>query len=288
MVKSMTAFARAEMQGEWGVLSAELRSVNHRYLDISLRLPDELRAIEGRMRELLRSALGRGKVECAFRYQAPMMDQVGIEVDLDKVRSLLRAGAEVERLTGVHSQYPTMDVMRWPGVVREPQRDLGAVQSQALGMLQELIGDFVVTREAEGARLAKMLRQRADAIAAQLDALRAHRKNWRAGLMDKYRKRLAEFEMEVDSGRLEQELALLVQRLDVDEELDRLGSHLAELHAILDRQEPIGRRLDFLMQEFNREANTLSAKSADIETTQAAIEIKVLIEQMREQVQNIE
>ncbi len=288
MVKSMTAFARAEMQGEWGVLSAELRSVNHRYLDISLRLPDELRAIEGRMRELLRSALVRGKVECVFRYQAPTMDQVGIEVDLDRIRSLLRAGAEVERLIGDYSPYPIMDVMRWPGVVREPQRNLETVQSQALGMLHGLIHDFVVTREAEGARLAKMLRQRADAIAAQLDALRAHRKDWRAGLMDKYRKRLAEFEMEVDSGRLEQELALVVQRLDVDEELDRLDSHLAELHAILDRQEPIGRRLDFLMQEFNREANTLSAKSADIETTQAAIELKVLIEQMREQVQNIE
>ena len=288
MVQSMTAFARGEVQGEWGVLSCELRGVNHRYLDLSLRLPEELRAAEAALRERLRAALGRGKVECAFRYQAPAGGQAAIEVDLGVVRALLEAGSEIESLMGASTQYTALDVLRWPGVAREPERDWASVQAAASSLLEATLQEFMESRRAEGERLAEMIRQRARAIAQQLVALRARRQDLLAGLLDKYRKRLADLGVQAEPGRLEQELALAAQRLDVDEELDRLDSHLAELESVLQRREPIGRRLDFLLQEFNREANTLSAKAADIETTQAAVELKVLIEQMREQVQNIE
>ncbi|APZ44028.1 YicC/YloC family endoribonuclease [Acidihalobacter ferrooxydans] len=288
MVQSMTAFARSELHGEWGTLSCELRSVNHRYLDISLRLPEELRAAESAMRERLQAGLSRGKVECALRYQAPAATSAGVEVDHATVRALLAASAEVETLMGAASQYTALEVLRWPGVVREPKRDLAPLHTAAQTLVNDALDAFIATRQAEGTRLAELIRQRAAAITQQLARVRSRRKALVGGLLDKYRARLADLGVEAEPGRLEQELAIAAQRLDVDEELDRLDSHLTELHAVLDRDEPIGRRLDFLMQEFNREANTLGSKSADIETTQAAVELKVLIEQMREQIQNIE
>jgi uncharacterized protein (TIGR00255 family) len=288
MVQSMTAFARREVQGEWGTLICELRSVNHRYLDISFRMPEELRAVEGAVRERLQAKLGRGKLECHLRYQAPSAAETDVEVDHAQVQALLEACQQVEGLMGVSTQFTAMDVLRWPGVVREPTRDLAPLQKAVLGLVDDAIGEFVAARRAEGERLATLIGQRAEAVAAQVGRVRARRQDLVAGLRDKYRARLAELGVEAEPGRLEQELAIVAQRLDVDEELDRLDSHLAELTSVLGRDEPIGRRLDFLMQEFNREANTLGSKSSDIETTQAAVELKVLIEQMREQIQNIE
>ena len=288
MVQSMTGFARREVQGEWGALICELRSVNHRYLDIGFRMPEELRAVEGAARERLQARLGRGKVECHLRYQAPSGTDGGIEVDHAQVQELLEACEQVEGLMGASTQFTAMEVLRWPGVVREPTRDLAPLQKAALGLVNQALDEFIAARRAEGERLATLIRQRGDAVTEQVERVRGRRQDLVAGLRDKYRARLADLGVEAEPGRLEQELAIAAQRLDVDEELDRLDSHLAELSSVLGRDEPIGRRLDFLMQEFNREANTLGSKSADIETTQAAVELKVLIEQMREQIQNIE
>lgn len=288
MAQSMTAFARCEAQGDWGTLTCELRSVNHRYLDIGFRLPEELRAIEAAVRERLQAGLGRGKVDCALRYQAPSAAEAAVEVDAAQVRALLEACEQVEGLMGASTQFTALEVLRWPGVVREPTRDLAPLQQAALALVDEVLEDFIAVRRGEGERLATLIRQRAEAVGDQVRRVRGRRQDLVAGLRDKFRARLADLGVEAEPGRLEQELAIVAQRLDVDEELDRLDSHLAELASVLEREEPIGRRLDFLMQEFNREANTLGSKSSDIETTQAAVELKVLIEQMREQIQNLE
>ncbi|AOV15701.1 YicC family protein [Acidihalobacter aeolianus] len=285
----MTAFARREAQGEWGTLTCELRSVNHRYLDLSLRLPEDLRAMEGALRERLQARLGRGKIDCGLRYAPPASGAASLTVDHSLVQGLLEACEQIEGLMGASAQFNALEVLRWPGVVREPARDLAPLHAAALRLAEETIGEFVRNRQGEGERLAALLRQRAEAVGVLVVRVRGRRQDLIAALRDKFRARLAELGVEApDPGRLEQELALVAQRLDVDEELDRLDSHLTELESVLGRQEPIGRRLDFLMQEFNREANTLGSKSADIETTQAAVELKVLIEQMREQDQNIE
>ncbi|OBS08365.1 YicC/YloC family endoribonuclease [Acidihalobacter prosperus] len=288
MVQSMTAFARRESQGDWGTLACELRGVNHRYLDLSLRLPEDLRALEGALRERLQARLGRGKIDCGLRYTPPTGGATALNIDHALIQGLLEACEQVEGLMGASTQFNALEVLRWPGVVREPVRDLGPLHAAALRLAEEAVAEFIQARHGEGERMAALLRQRAQSIAALVARVRERRQDLVAALRDKYRARLAELGVEAEPGRLEQELAMVAQRLDVDEELDRLDSHLTELESVLGRQEPIGRRLDFLMQEFNREANTLGSKSADIETTQAAVELKVLIEQMREQVQNIE
>lgn len=288
MVKSMTAFARRESQGEWGALTCELRGVNHRYLDLTLRLPEDLRPLEGALRERLQTRLGRGKLDCGFRYQPSVGGGPALTIDHDLVQRLLETCEQIEGVMGAAEQFSALEVLRWPGVVREPTRDLGAMHAAALNLAEESIEDFIVVRRSEGRRLATLLRQRSETMRLLVSQIRGRRTLLIEALHDKYRVRLAELGVDADPGRLEQELALVAQRLDVDEELDRLDSHLTELDAALARDEPVGRRLDFLMQEFNREANTLGSKSSDIETTQATVELKVLIEQMREQIQNIE
>lgn len=287
MLRSMTAFARHDQTSAWGAIAWELRSVNHRYLEASIRLPEMLRSLETPARERIAASLSRGKVEGTLKLQTASAAPA-ITLNLPMVERLLEVAGELEHLMGPGTGLKLVDVLRWPGVIHEPEPDLAAIQQAILDSLDAALAELVATREREGERTAELLRQRCAAIRVQVKRVRGRRPEVLARWRDKLLNRLADIAVDADPGRLEQELALIAQRLDVDEELDRLDTHLDEIESVLQRNEPVGRRLDFLMQELNREANTLSAKSADADTTRCAVELKVLIEQMREQIQNIE
>ena len=292
MIRSMTAFASADADTHWGALSFELRSVNHRYLELSPRLPDELRAIEPALRERVSARLTRGKVDVNLRFRAS--DAAASEIRLNEPM-LDRLEAAVARL-GARFPHLTTDATRlldWPGVVLREEVDQDGLRQAALDLLERALADMVATRQREGERLGVFLSERLATVARIVADVRAWLPDIRKALRTRLESRLAEIAqsaetLRADSGRLEQELVLQLSRIDVDEELDRLSAHVAEARRILAQPEPAGRRLDFLMQEFNREANTLGSKSVDQRTTQAAIDLKVLIEQMREQVQNVE
>jgi uncharacterized protein (TIGR00255 family) len=289
MIRSMTGFARRERQGPWGTLSCELRSVNHRYLELSLRLPDDLRSVEGDARALLNASLRRGKVEAGLYLRSGAANAGTLELNRPMVEQLRRRAAEVGEMLGdTPGPLSALDVLRWPGVVREAERDLAPVLSEALTLLNETAADLNESRAREGARLRETLRQRCEALRERVATVRARLPEVRMRIQSRTAERAAQLGVSVDAERLEQEIALLACKMDVEEELDRLGSHVTEILQVFDSKEPAGRRLDFLMQELNREANTLSSKSQDVETTRAAVDLKVLIEQMREQVQNIE
>ncbi|MDX9767713.1 MAG: YicC/YloC family endoribonuclease [Ectothiorhodospiraceae bacterium] len=288
MIRSMTGFARSETTGEQGSLTWELRSVNHRYLEIGLRLPEPLRDLEGAVRERIQQRLGRGKLDASLRYAAPATANAELALDEDRAKAVIHACALLEGWMSNAARTQAIEVLAWPGVVREAERDLTAVREQALGLLDQALEQMIEARGREGAHLRDLLLARAEGITVLVERIRERRPQVVQGLREKLLARIAELKVDVDAGRLEQEIAIQAQRLDVAEELDRLDGHVKELAATLDRDEPIGRRLDFLMQEFNREANTLSSKSNDLDTTRAAVELKVLIEQMREQVQNLE
>jgi len=290
MTASMTAFARRETATPWGGLVWELRAVNHRYLELSLKLPDELRAIEPAVREQLGKRLGRGKVDCHLRLAA----REGADVVLDEAM-VARLVALAQKTQGVAAAaggsvtpWRMVDLLRWPGVFKSAAVDAEALHKAALTLLTEALGELDTTRTREGAQLAAILRQRLDGmeeIAARVRALLPEvRQNFRERLLA----RLQDVRAELDPARVEQELLLFAQKTDVDEELDRLVMHLNEVRRVLDDKGQVGRRLDFLMQELNREANTLGSKAADVRVTNAAVDLKVLIEQMREQVQNVE
>ena len=288
MIKSMTAFARETHSGPSGELTWELRSVNHRFLEPHIRLPEELRALEPAVRDQLTARLARGKVDCTLRY-SPAVGVVGsLSVNRAFVEQLLAAGDQISDLIGRSAEPSAFDLLRWPGVIQEQERDLDQVTDAALTLLGQAINTLRETREREGARLAVLLRERCDRLQESVVRVRARMPVVMAGVRKRLADRLAEVRNELDPGRLEQELALLAARLDVDEEMDRLEAHVAEVRAVLTRDEPVGRRLDFLMQELNREANTLGSKSADVEVTRESVEMKVLIEQLREQIQNLE
>jgi uncharacterized protein (TIGR00255 family) len=288
----MTAFGRRQATGDWGTLTWELRSVNHRYLETTVRMPEELRGLETAVRERVARRLRRGKVECGLRYQPPTAGAQPIRLDAERAKALIVAAEQAAALLDKPGSIDPLDVLRWPGVVEEAEREIDPIQKEALGLLDAALDDLVNTREDEGARIRSLITERCETIATIVARVRERRPEVLAQLREKYleriRERLADLETEPDEGRLEQELAIAAQRLDVDEELDRLAAHVAEIDQVLSRNEPVGRRLDFLMQELNREANTLGSKSGDLETTQHSVELKVLIEQMREQVQNVE
>ena len=288
MLRSMTAFARQEQSSAWGTITWELRSVNHRYLEAAVRLPEALRGLESLVRERIGAALSRGKVECTLKLQTAGEALTAITLNRPLVGRLLEIASELEHMMGPGTGLRLADVLRWPGVVNEAEPDLDEIRLAILDCLDAALAELIATREREGRRTAELLQQRCDAIRTQVRRVRARRPEVQARWRDKLLSRLADIPTEADAGRLEQELVLIAQRLDVDEELDRLDAHLDELQGVFARTEPVGRRLDFLMQELNREANTLSSKSADADTTRAAVELKVLIEQMREQIQNIE
>jgi len=288
MIRSMTAFARQQSHGEFGELTWELRSVNHRFLETTVRLPEELRAIEPAVRERVTARLGRGKVECNLRFKAAAAGTVELKVNQAMVDQVLAAADTMaHRLHSSHLP-SIMDVLRWPGVLETAEQDFTPVQEAALTLFDQTLDALIETREREGARLAELIGQRVAAMREQVELARVRMPAVIEAVRERLKARLAEVAENMDRDRLEQEMALLAQRLDVDEEMDRLRTHLDEVSRVLAQDEPVGRRLDFLMQELNREANTLGSKSADSETTAVSVEMKVLIEQMREQVQNIE
>jgi uncharacterized protein (TIGR00255 family) len=289
MIRSMTGFARRERQGPWGTLTCELRTVNHRYLEISLRLPEDLRGLEGDVRQLLGANLRRGKVEAGLYLRSTAATAPQLELNRPMVEQLLRRAADVgSMLGGIPGPMSALDILRWPGVIREAERDLAPVAGETLALIGETAAELNDSRAREGARIHELLRQRCEGLTEGVALVRARLPEVSARIRAKVSERVAQLGTQVDTERLEQELVLLAYKMDVEEELDRLGSHVTETLRVLDATEPAGRRLDFLMQELNREANTLSSKSQDVETTRAAVDMKVLIEQMREQVQNVE
>lgn len=289
MIKSMTAFARIERKHGFGTLTWELRSVNHRYLDMGLRLPEDLRGLDQAVREKISAKCKRGKIDCSLRYKPePATKSESLQVDMDAARAMVEACRQIEGLIGGGQTLRAIDVLNWPGVVRETEKDSTPIEAAAIGQLDDALDELLATREREGERTAAQLLERCDAIAGLVAEVRVRRPDVLEYIRNKVETKLAEMQVNVDRERLEQELVIIAQRMDVAEELDRLDTHIAEMRNVLKSREPVGRRLDFLMQELNREANTLGSKSADGQTTKAAVDLKVLIEQMREQVQNIE
>ena len=288
MLRSMTGFARAERTTAAGLLAWEIRGVNHRYLEVSLRLPEELRAFEAGFRRAIGVAARRGKVDAALWLRPGTVPSRDLLVDESLIDRLIDATQAIQRRLGDAGRIDAVDLLRWPGVVREPERDPGPLAQAAEALLGEALAAFVASRTGEGERIAEMLRSRGQGVRRIVESVAARLPDVQSRIRAKMRERLAALGAEGNPERLEQEIAILVQKMDVAEELDRLGSHVTELGATLAADDAVGRKLDFLMQEFNREANTLSSKSQDIETTRAAMELKVLIEQMREQVQNVE
>ena len=288
MIASMTGFARRESAGTWGTLVCELRSVNHRFLEAGFRLPDELRAAEGELRTRLTRAVRRGKVDCTLSYRRPQGAAAPLEVDPVALEQLLNAVEAVTQSLREPTTLNALDVLRWPGVLREDGGSGERLLAVAYAVFGATLEDLVAARAREGARLGELLEQRCAALEALVAEVRARLPEVQARVRSRLDERLAELGASVERERIEQELALLLQRLDVDEELERLAGHIAEVRRVIGASEPAGRRLDFLMQELNREANTLSSKSQDLETTRTAVDMKVIIEQMREQVQNAE
>lgn len=285
---SMTAFAREQYRGEEGELIWELRSVNHRYLEIFLRLPEELRGLEPMARERIRQRLHRGKLDCSLRYQAGPGQAAILSVNQSLVRGLHAAAQEVAALLGSSALPTPMDLMRWPGVLQEQPADLSLVQTRAAALLDQAIESLTATRRREGVRLEELLRQRCQALREHAEHVRTRMPRILEDVRERLSSRLQEVLGQLDPLRVEQEMVLFAQRLDVDEEMDRLTTHLDEVERVLATSGSIGRRLDFLMQELNRETNTLTSKTSDVEVTHRAVEMKVLIEQMREQIQNLE
>jgi len=283
----MTGFARRERQFPWGLLAWELKTVNHRFLEMGFRLPEEFRVGEADFRQGVAAAVRRGKVECSLHFR-PAVASGALEVDSELLTSLTRRAQAIASEAGPAARIDTLDLLRWPGVIRDATRDQAPMLAAAHALLADALAELARFRDSEGGRLRDALEQRCRGLleftTRVLDRLPEVRARMRTRLLE----RIAQLVSDVDHERLEQELAILAQRLDVDEEIDRLRGHVTEVRKTFDGQEPAGRRLDFLMQELNREANTLSSKSQDIETTRAAVDMKVLIEQMREQVQNVE
>ncbi len=287
MIRSMTAFARGERHGEAGSLELELRSVNHRYLEMSLRLPEELRFLEMALRERIGARVGRGKVECRINHR-PSAAQLELVIDEELARQLIQASRTIDAMLYNPSAVNSMDILRWPGVLQPPRLEMEELREQVLDLLERVLDEFVATRGREGEQLRELIEQRCAAADKVVDELRRHLPEVEAGLRRRLQERLGELREELDPDRLEQEMLLFAHKMDVSEELDRLTAHTREVRHVLQQDRPVGRRLDFLMQELNREANTLASKAADATTTRAAVDLKVLIEQMREQIQNIE
>ena len=288
MTLSMTAFSRQQQEQEWGSLTWEIRSVNHRYLETSVRLPESLRALENGVREAVRKRLTRGKVECALRFQSEAKVSSDLHLNTKLIQQLVQANIEIEQITGTSVSLNNMEVLRWPGVIEEQDFDKTSIEKQALSLFSAALDDLVATREREGAELQGFIQQRIDSVREIVVSIRNKMPEILAKQKQNILDRLADLQAELEPSRLEQEVSLLTQKADVEEELDRLDSHLNEVERVLCAKGQKGRRLDFLMQELNREANTLSSKSIVVETTLNAVELKVLIEQMREQIQNVE
>jgi uncharacterized protein (TIGR00255 family) len=284
----MTGFARQSAESGAGTMTWELRAVNHRYLDVQFRLPDEFRPIEQAFKQQVSTVLNRGKVECTLHFRRAFDQQAEMKLDADLVSLIGTRVTEIRNAIADASPPNAIDILRWPGVITETEIDAEPLQHEAATLLDRALQSMAEMRRSEGARISEMLGTRCGDIAALAASVRERLPVVLEGAHAKQRERIERLDVEADPARLEVELALISQKLDVDEELDRLESHITEIRQVLTSDEAVGRRLDFLMQELNREANTLGSKSADAQTTKAAVELKVLIEQMREQIQNVE
>ncbi|WP_376693767.1 YicC/YloC family endoribonuclease [Wenzhouxiangella sp. EGI_FJ10409] len=288
-IRSMTAYARRSQALDAGQLTWEIRSVNQRFLDVSLRLPEDFRALEPGVRSRLKDRLGRGKVEVSLKFQPdPSAAAAEMRINLDVARTLLRAHDEIADLAGGSAEPDLVHLLSWPGLIEQSDGDLASAFEPALAAFDSAIDELIAAREQEGRAIADMLEQRLAGVESQARAVRERLPEIRSALDTRFRERLAALDVAVEPGRIEQEVVMQLQKLDVDEELDRLETHVAEIRRVMALDEPVGRRLDFLMQELNREANTLGSKATLAEVGQAAVELKVLVEQMREQVQNVE
>jgi uncharacterized protein (TIGR00255 family) len=288
MIRSMTAFARQEYQENWGQICWELRSVNHRYLDIFIRLPEDFRRLEVTIRERIQQQLKRGKIDCILFFQPNKNGLVPWQINLEAAQQVYQAIQQVNAITGNTDPPKSIDILRWQGVVEMATVDTAIIEEAILHHFNLALSQLIATREREGSQLATVLEQRCQAIEDEVRQIRQELPNILQAQRERLQTRLAELLVEVDPQRLEQEIVILAQKMDVAEELDRLETHLGEITHVLKQDQAIGRRLDFLIQELHREANTLGAKSNHISTSRHAIELKVFIEQMREQTQNLE
>nr|WP_024966218.1 YicC/YloC family endoribonuclease [Pantoea sp. IMH] len=287
MIRSMTAYARRETKGDWGSAAWELRSVNQRYLETYIRLPEQFRGLEPVIRERIRSRLTRGKIECNLRFDADPHAQSALVLN-EKLAIQLVKAANWVKMQSDEGEINPVDILRWPGVMSAEEQDLDAISAELLRSLDAALDDFIIARETEGAALKSLIEQRLEGVSTEVTKVRAQMPDVLKWQRDRLVTKLEEAQVQLDSNRVEQELIMLAQRVDVAEELDRLEAHVKETYNILKKKEAVGRRLDFMMQEFNRESNTLASKSINADVTTSAIELKVLIEQMREQIQNIE
>lgn len=288
MIQSMTAFSRLQGQGTWGSAACELRSINHRYLEMSVRLPDTLHELEIMIRERIRHHIKRGKIECNIRYIPG--DVAGSEIIINKhlAVQLCRATDTVGQMLTHPAPINPMDILHWPGILQIAEVDIEIIQDEIVQLIEKALLDLVEARSREGAELKILFLQRLESMKNELTKVREHLPAVMKAQRERLIARFTDAKVELDAGRLEQEMVMFAQKTDVSEELERIDTHISEVRRVLKQGGLVGRRLDFLMQELNREANTLGAKSVDVDTTRASVELKVLIEQIREQVQNVE
>jgi uncharacterized protein (TIGR00255 family) len=284
----MTGFARESAETSLGTLTWEIRAVNHRYLDVQFKLPEDLRPKEQDFRQQASAVLGRGKIECGLYFRRAVDQQKEMQIDKDLVELLGRRISELSAKLPATAAINPVEILRWPGVMKQPEIDAEPLFEEASNLLNLALQAINEMRRSEGCRIEEMLETRCADIQSIAKTVRARMPEVLAATRAKQKERIEKLDVEADPARLEVELALVAQKIDVDEELDRLESHLVEIRDAIGGDKAVGRRLDFLMQELNREANTLGSKSADTETTKAAVDLKVLIEQMREQIQNVE
>ncbi|MBS3952950.1 MAG: YicC family protein [Methylomicrobium sp.] len=288
MIRSMTAFAGSEAEVNNLIISCELRSVNHRYCEMSFKLPERLRPLESDLRGVLSNGIKRGKVECALICKKQAHSIQDLTIDMQAVASLLSVTSKIEGMMQSARPFSALEVLAFPGIQQESEADINQLKTDISELVHRALMQLLAVREREGEQLSLMIEERCSRVKELISAVHERMPQVLLNLREKINKRIAELVAEPDFERFEQEFVFLTQKLDVEEELDRLETHVTEVLRVLEQQEPVGRRLDFLMQEMNREANTLGSKSGDKEVTNISIELKVLIEQMREQVQNIE
>ncbi|PKH07553.1 YicC/YloC family endoribonuclease [Moritella sp. Urea-trap-13] len=287
MIHSMTAYARKEFKGDWGTAVWEIRSVNQRYLETYIRLPEQFRGLEAVLRERFRKQLQRGKVECNLRFEANSANSGELQLNEALAEKLIESANWVSKKAGKAKLNP-VDILRWPGVMEAAEKDMGELSTDLLSFFDETLIEFLDSRASEGEKLQAMLEQRLTGISEQADFVEGKMPEIIEWQRARIQKKFSDAKIELDETRVEQELILMAQKLDVAEEIDRLNAHVTETRSILAKGGACGRRLDFMMQEFNRESNTLGSKSISTDITKSAVELKVLIEQMREQLQNIE
>ena len=287
MIYSMTAFAHLEIKKEWGNAVWEIRSVNQRFLETYFRLPEAFRHLEMGLRERLRNSLTRGKVECSLRVELAQASNNKIALNNDYAEQVIASLKTLQSIAG-EGEINLVDVLRYPGVVDAQSQDLDQIAQDLLTGFEQILADFIAMRGREGANLQAIIQQRLDSIAEIAQSVQNQMPEVLQWQKDRLQQRFEELNLQLDPQRLEQEMVLTAQRVDVAEELDRLQLHVKETSSILKKGGAVGRKLDFMMQELNRESNTLASKSINADITNSAVELKVLIEQMREQIQNLE